>query len=160
MVPGFALHSELQIYQDIGVSPYEVIKTATKNAAEAMRKPGEFGEISVGARADLILLRKNPFEDIANLKSLDTVIAHGIILEQDDLNRIVNGIKNIYSQTEIGMQRESVSVDELKETLTALKKLAAQGYIIPDYFLNEVTEAYEKLGWSDQAVRVKSLYSH
>jgi len=42
----------------------DLIRMATCNAADAYRQTGDFGEILVGARADLLVLNANPLEDI------------------------------------------------------------------------------------------------
>jgi imidazolonepropionase-like amidohydrolase len=80
LVPGFSIHDELRILTENGFTPYEAIKTGTVNAAlvvEKMNGRGEFGTIEIGKRADLILVKKNPLEDIANIKKILGVMAAG-----------------------------------------------------------------------------------
>lgn len=55
--------NEFNIRKDI-VPAAELIRHATLNAAEAFQRPGEFGEITVGARADLLVSAGNPLDDI------------------------------------------------------------------------------------------------
>jgi imidazolonepropionase-like amidohydrolase len=59
---------------------YEAIKTGTVNAAlviEKMNGKGDFGTIEIDKRADLILVKNNPLEDIANVKKTIGVMAAG-----------------------------------------------------------------------------------
>ena len=64
-VPGFALRHELRSMAEAGLTPYEILVTGTRNVAEYARnellEPGNFGTVEEGNRADLILLRQNPF---------------------------------------------------------------------------------------------------
>ena len=70
LAPGVSVHDELRILTQNGFSPYQAIKTATVNAAnvvESMIGKGDFGTLEVGKRADLLLIKGNPLEDIAAL---------------------------------------------------------------------------------------------
>ena len=71
MRPGIALHCELAALVTAGLTPYEALSAATRNAGEFARLHLEqkipFGTVSVGARADLVLLRGNPAVDISAL---------------------------------------------------------------------------------------------
>ncbi len=80
IVPGYSIHDELQILLDSGFSPYEAIAASTVNASivvERMTGDGNFGTIEVGKRADLILVRDNPLDDITTIKKHLGVMAAG-----------------------------------------------------------------------------------
>ncbi len=80
IVPGFSLHDELQILADNGWTPYEAIAAGTVKAArvvKGMTGRNAFGTIERGKRADLILVKENPLEDVAHLKELSGVMAAG-----------------------------------------------------------------------------------
>jgi imidazolonepropionase-like amidohydrolase len=80
IVPGFSIHDELRILVENGFSPFEAIATGTVNAstvAAAMTGKNEFGTIEVGKRADLILVNKNPLENVAHIKDNRGVMAAG-----------------------------------------------------------------------------------
>ncbi len=70
-VPGFALHRELQVMSDAGMSNYEILKSGTVTVGEYVAShlglDGDFGTIAEGQRADLVLLGSNPLVDLANL---------------------------------------------------------------------------------------------
>jgi len=92
IVPGFSAHDELRILTENGFTPYEAIRTGTVNAAmvaERMTGQSDFGTIEVGKRADLVLVQKNPLQDVAHLKNLRGVMASGRWYSEDDLIRMM-----------------------------------------------------------------------
>ena len=67
-VAGFSVHEELRVLvEDGGMSRYEALTTATRNAAEFLGEPLN-GQVRVGARADLLLVDGDPLTDLATLK--------------------------------------------------------------------------------------------
>ncbi len=88
-VPGFAAHRELGVLVKAGLTPFEALETGTKNPAVFLGEEGVFGTIKEDARADLILLRGNPLEDIANTQRIDGVMLYGRWLDRGDLDRIL-----------------------------------------------------------------------
>jgi imidazolonepropionase-like amidohydrolase len=90
MIPGFSLHDELRTLVEAGLTPYEALEASTRNAAEFLG--GDFGTVAVGKRADLILLRQNPLDNIANLSTRDGVMLRGQWFPQAELQRKVDAI--------------------------------------------------------------------
>jgi imidazolonepropionase-like amidohydrolase len=76
-VPGFLLHDELALFVAAGLTPYDALLTATKNAAAYIGHAGEFGIVKEGARADLLLLDADPRQNIANAAKVAGVMADG-----------------------------------------------------------------------------------
>jgi hypothetical protein len=64
---GFAYIREMELLQEAGFHPLEVIRAATLHGAEALGLDGEAGSIRPGKRADLVVTRHNP---LANFKVL------------------------------------------------------------------------------------------
>jgi len=92
IVPGFSIHDELRILVENGFTPYEAIATGTVNAAEvieAMVGDGSFGTIVVGKRADLILVKNNPLEDVANIENIRGVMAAGRWYSEEELDQMI-----------------------------------------------------------------------
>jgi len=88
IVPGYSIHDELHILVENGFTPYEAIATGTVNAAivaQQMNRNGDFGTIAVGNRADLLLLRDNPLEDITAIKEPLYIVAAGKLYTRDEL---------------------------------------------------------------------------
>lgn len=91
VVPGFAIHKELQSLNQGGMSPAQTLATATKNPAELMNS--DAGSIEVGRRADLLLLNKNPLVDIGNTRAIDTVILNGRVFARDQLDAMLAAVE-------------------------------------------------------------------
>jgi hypothetical protein len=92
IVPGYSIHDELRILVDNGFSPYEAIATGTVNAAivvEEMTGDGDFGAIEEGKRADLILVRDNPLEDITTIEEPLGVMAAGRWYSRETLTQLI-----------------------------------------------------------------------
>ena len=64
---GFAYIRELEMLQEAGFHPLEVIQAATLNGAELLGIAAETGSLVPGKKADLVLVRGNP---VANFKLL------------------------------------------------------------------------------------------
>lgn len=76
-VPGFSIHREMQLMAEAGLTPYEILRSATALAGEYFKDRDTFGTIAVGSRADMILLEKNPLKDVSNLADPLGVMARG-----------------------------------------------------------------------------------
>jgi tetratricopeptide (TPR) repeat protein len=82
---GFALHDELQLLNDAGLSPLKTLQTATLNPAKFLSRDDSMGTINENKIADLVLLDKNPLKDIHNTRSINTVIYNGKICDIDKM---------------------------------------------------------------------------
>jgi imidazolonepropionase-like amidohydrolase len=92
LVPGFSLHEELAAMVDIGLSPYDALKTSTYNPAKYLGELDEFGTIDVGKRADLVLLQANPLEDITNTQEIEGVMVRGKWFNRSDLDTMLSEV--------------------------------------------------------------------
>jgi imidazolonepropionase-like amidohydrolase len=84
-VPGFSVHHEMAMMVAAGLSPYEVLVTGTRNPAAYFGAPEEFGTVTVGRRADLILLDANPLNDVGNVKRRAGVMVRGQWLPESEI---------------------------------------------------------------------------
>lgn len=82
-VPGFAVHQELQNLVDAGLTPYAALRTSTYNAARFLGHLAEFGTVTVGKQADLLLVNANPLTDVANVRPISGVMVQGRWLPQE-----------------------------------------------------------------------------
>ena len=89
-VPGFSLRHELESMEAAGLTPYEVLVTGTRNAARYAQRElleqGNFGTVSRGNRADLILLRGNPFEGLDRLWDQEGVMVRGRWISREEID--------------------------------------------------------------------------
>jgi len=67
-LPGFALHRELELYRQAGISDAEVLRIATLGAAGIAGAGEDSGSITEGKRADFVLLSENPLQDISAVR--------------------------------------------------------------------------------------------
>jgi hypothetical protein len=88
VLPGFSVRDELEDLVDAGLTPYQALRTATANAGEFLGVKS--GTIAVGQRADFILLRANPLEDVRNVSQLAGVIVNGRWLPRNELQRMLD----------------------------------------------------------------------
>jgi len=93
-VPGYSLHSELELLVRAGLSPLDAIRSATLEPARYFSLVDKMGSIDIGKKADLVLLDANPLEDIANTRQISAVISRGVILLPEDLSELVKTSKN------------------------------------------------------------------
>jgi cytosine/adenosine deaminase-related metal-dependent hydrolase len=64
---GFGYVREMELLQEAGFHPLEVLRSATLEGAKAMGRADEIGSVAVGKQADLVVVEENP---VANLKVL------------------------------------------------------------------------------------------
>ena len=83
--PGYAVHRELELLVRAGLTPTEALQAATRRAAEMMRADRAFGSIEVGKRADFLILRANPLDDIRNTRTLEMVVSEGRVVDRKSL---------------------------------------------------------------------------
>lgn len=76
--PGLSMHEEMELMAR-GFSPLEIIKMATLNTAKMLSVQDSVGSLVPGMAADMILLEKNPLEDIANTRAIRMVFRGGKI---------------------------------------------------------------------------------
>lgn len=81
---GESLHDELGCLVEAGIPELEVIRMATLGNAEIFGLDDTLGSIEPGKKADLVVLDKDPLQDIKNTKSIRLVLKDGRIV-QDDL---------------------------------------------------------------------------
>ncbi len=92
LTPGFSLHEELALLVKGGLSPLEAIEAATTKPAEYFGLEKELGLIQDGMLADLVLLNKNPLEDIRNSNSINTVIRNGKLHDRAALDQLLESL--------------------------------------------------------------------
>jgi imidazolonepropionase-like amidohydrolase len=98
IVPGYALHDELELLVRAGLSPYAALAAATRSAADMMGASANFGTIAVGRDADLVLLDADPLASIANTRRIAGVLAQGRWYSSDDLHARLEVLARAYSR--------------------------------------------------------------
>lgn len=93
-LPGFSLHHELELLYDSGLSNYETLKTATVVPARYLNIFSQSGTVSEGKLADLVLLEKNPLENIKNTKTIAGVVIKGEWFNREKLDNLLLEVEN------------------------------------------------------------------
>ncbi len=93
VLAGFSLHEELVELNKVGLSPYEVLKTATVHPAMCLGSIEQSGTIEVGKIADLLLINANPLLDISQTCNLAGVMIRGTWLNHDVLEQMKKEVK-------------------------------------------------------------------
>jgi imidazolonepropionase-like amidohydrolase len=68
---------ELVEMQQAGLSAWEILRASTLNGARVLGKEREFGSITIGKRADLVMLDRDPTADVRNVAAVHAVVNRG-----------------------------------------------------------------------------------
>lgn len=77
--------AELQAMHKSGMSNWQILTASTLNGAKVLDKENEFGTVTIGKRANLILLGANPIDAIENITKINLVINKGIVFNPNEL---------------------------------------------------------------------------
>jgi imidazolonepropionase-like amidohydrolase len=80
VVIGKAVHKEMELMVEAGLTPIEAIKAATSNAAQNIGKGNELGTIEEGKLADITVITGNPLEEVSRTRDIVMVIKDGKML--------------------------------------------------------------------------------
>jgi imidazolonepropionase-like amidohydrolase len=80
-IHGPALFREFQLMKEAGLTPIQILRCATGDAAKLFGGDtgAHIGKIENGCFADFVILRSNPLDDIKNASDLDTVVKNGVV---------------------------------------------------------------------------------
>ena len=87
---GLGAHWELWMLQQGGMTPIEALRAATIDGARYLGLDGDVGSLEKGKLADLVVLDRNPLENIRNSESLSMVMLNGHLYDAKTLNEIGN----------------------------------------------------------------------
>lgn len=106
VVAGFSLHEELSLRQDAGLTPYQILLSATRNCAKMLGYESRLGTIEKAKDADLVLLKNNPLENIKNTKSIVGVMTKGSWYPKEELNSM---LEMVAAKKNALMQKSTIS---------------------------------------------------
>ncbi len=96
---GFMMAEELLSFQnDIGLSPWETLRTATINNARWLGIDDLVGTIEIGKRADLVLLNANPLLDVGAVSDVESVFVRGLKIERTQFDDALANLANRIAQ--------------------------------------------------------------
>lgn len=86
---GSSLHDELALLVEAGLTPPQVLQTATLNPARFLHRTEDLGTVEEGKLADLVLLDADPLDDIGNTRSIRAVVVDGRYLDRAALDELL-----------------------------------------------------------------------
>lgn len=107
--PARSLHEELVLFQNAGLSPLEILQSATINGARFMGTSSTMGTVEAGKQADLVLLNSNPLKDIESTQDIFAVVNNGNYLDRVKLDDLLEQAKQ--KKKQLDQQRKSASSD-------------------------------------------------
>lgn len=96
---GPTLFREFEIMRDAGLTPYEILVSATLTGAKLMGRENELGSITPGKFADLVILNADPLADIKNIEKTFAVMKNG---------KLYN-VKETFPETKIELIKRQVN---------------------------------------------------
>lgn len=93
--PGFALHKELQIFVEGGLTPLEALQASVVNGPKYFGLLNQYGSVEVGKKADLLLLNSNPALDIKATEDRFGLIRAGKVYTRKELDEMLAKLAEI-----------------------------------------------------------------
>jgi hypothetical protein len=124
VVWGFSIHRELELFVKAGLTPYQALAASTRVPSEVMGDAEEWGTVTVGKRADLVLLNANPLENIGNTREIAGVMVRGKWLPQETLQAMLDELAANYEAQAQGM----VAMEPVTLEALGIRALAPAGW--------------------------------
>jgi imidazolonepropionase-like amidohydrolase len=83
MVPGWGIHQELEALVLMGVTPVEALRAATHEASGILGQ-GDLGHLDAGARADFVVVRGDPTQEITDTRQVEAVWLGGRAVDLEE----------------------------------------------------------------------------
>ncbi len=167
---GFSVQRELSSFVDAGLSPYEALRCATADAAAFAGQQDSWGTVVAGKRADLLVLRSNPLENVAAVREIEAVFVNGRYLSRKDLDHLLEDRERDVRDTQrrLGDDAWLIARDErvgephrLLECLAgcavgrveySIEEASSNEWMIREVYRNDVTDETRRSSvWLDDA---------
>ena len=83
--PGHKGYWELKLMKEAGVPLHKILASATLNNAKAFQLDSSLGSLTIGKKANIIMLAKNPLMDIEAYDAIEKVVIGGKVIKREDL---------------------------------------------------------------------------
>jgi imidazolonepropionase-like amidohydrolase len=95
VIPGYSVHEEMVLWQEAGIPPLEILRSATIVPTKFMNVSDHLGNVAEGKTASFVLLCANPLADIRNVDQIESVISRGRYFSRTDLDQLSEDVKKI-----------------------------------------------------------------
>ncbi len=92
--PGISLHQELEAMVAVGITPLKALQNSAYQGAQFLQKDGDYGSLTEGKIADIVLLEANPLEDIQRTRNIAYVIKGKQVLDKQQLKDLLDSAVN------------------------------------------------------------------
>jgi len=86
---GPSIHREFALTRAAGLTPEEILLSATVNGARALGMEVTVGRVAPGMRADLVILDADPLEDVGNLARVYRTVNGGVVYDPVELMQAI-----------------------------------------------------------------------
>jgi imidazolonepropionase-like amidohydrolase len=95
---GFSVHEEMVLWQEAGIAPAAVLRSATIVPARFLGVADRLGTVAEGKTASLVLVRGNPLADVHNAAQIEGVVFRGSYFSRADLNELLDDARQACRQ--------------------------------------------------------------
>jgi imidazolonepropionase-like amidohydrolase len=82
---GEGLHRELELLVEAGLTPLQALTVGTRNAARLLNAEREWGTLTAGSLANVVVVRGRPDRNISETRNIDMVIRQGQVVDRQKL---------------------------------------------------------------------------
>ena len=86
---GPSVFREMELMQAAGLTPAQILQSATTNGARMLGMEADLGDVAPGKVADLVILDADPLADVKNLSRIHRVVRGGLLFDPDELVRSI-----------------------------------------------------------------------
>ena len=122
--PGIGLHDELALYVEKGLTPAQALSSATRAGPAWFGKLERYGDVATGKAADMVLLDRNPLQDIKATRAIRAVILRGIVYDREALDRMLSETRRKVAR----WNAEESTADSLRQLALATSPRPTQIY--------------------------------
>jgi len=109
LVPGYALHQELELLVEAGLTPLQALRSATSEPAKLLGLAGSTGAVRAGLAADLVVLSNDPLKDIRNTRQIHALVVNGRLIDSDERSRLLAGVEKAAADSQPPTQPASLA---------------------------------------------------
>jgi len=92
--PGVGLHDELKLFVDNGLTPAQALSAATRAGPAWFGRLDRYGAVETGKAADLVLLDRNPLQDINATRAIYALVLRGKVYDRAALDAMLKAARD------------------------------------------------------------------